>query len=140
MAAFSQKTLKQSPVSVFVRRGTVRVGELSGSGNCPGRGTVRVGELSGSGNCPGRGTVRVGELSGSGNCPGRGTVRVGELSGSGNCPGRGIARVGELPGLGVLGWGVGLGWMVNQKIEGHIILEEVQVQFSILPISPPPLD
>ena len=28
------------------------------------------------------------------------------------------------------------GVMINRKIEGHIILEEVQVQFSILPISP----
>ena len=64
MAAFLQKKpLKQSPVSVFVRRGIVR------SGNCP------VGELSGRvGNCP------CGELSVWG------IVRVGNCP-SGNCPG-----------------------------------------------------
>ena len=44
---FSQKTLKQFPVSVFVRRGTVRWGTVR-------QGTVRIGIIR-SGNCPGVG-------------------------------------------------------------------------------------
>ena len=70
MSAFLQKTLKQSPVSVFVRRGTFCRGIVR-SGNCPG------GELSGWGivrswNCP-RGELSVGELS-------VGELSVGNLS------------------------------------------------------------
>ena len=103
MAAFLEKTLKQSPVSVFVRRRTFRR-ELSGrvivrEGNCP------VGELSAwrivrrgivrSGNCPGgelsgRGIVRL-ENCPSGNCP-SGNCPSGNCP-SGNCPS------GNCPGI-----------------------------------------
>ena len=88
---FYKKPLKQSPVSVFVRRGIVR------SGNCP------VGELSGWGivrrGIVHRGIVRVGTVLVGivrvGNCP-SGNCPSGNCP-SGNCP-SGYCPVGELSG------------------------------------------